>query len=263
MAFAFDESPTPELPGTFIFDDFEDNNGLGFDPSALDDLPECFPLDTPSSNIFEEPSLTPSGSSAYGCGDWETLTPEEVLKSQVSVKPKTHVQDTGLEGSKSLGPPENAPVLGMESTWDLSMNPVKSRKNRPKTKKQRAATSFVRKYGACSVHKKAKKSVSAHSQCQRLGENHLIFSIVCMQPSSHPEACRGYARNSRYRPAKYCSCKSDPRIHDTLFSQGSIKAKNHSSRRSSHSQSSLSSPKDPLNPTRLINAPPSTKRLPS
>jgi hypothetical protein len=193
MAFAFDEYPTPGLPGTFIFDDFEDNNSLGFDPPALDDHPGCFPLGTPSSNIFEEPSLTPSGSSAYGCGDWETLTPEEVLESQVSVKPKTHVQDTALGGSegtqestRSPAPPEKSTLVGMESTWDLSMNPVKSRKNRPKTKKQRAAASFVRKYGACSVHKKAKKSVSAHSQCQRLGENHLIIfnSVhVTFQPS--------------------------------------------------------------------------------
>jgi hypothetical protein len=169
MAFAFDEYPTPGLPGTFIFDDFEDNNSLSFDPPALDDLPECFPLDTPSSNIFEEPSLTPSGSSAYGCGDWETLTPEEVLESQVSVKPKIHVQDTAFEGSEgstrgSALPGKNT-LVGVESTWDLSMNPVKSRKNRPKTKKQRAAASFVRKYGACSVHKKAKKSVSVYSHC--------------------------------------------------------------------------------------------------
>jgi hypothetical protein len=175
MAFAFDEYPSPGLPGTFIFDDLEDNNSLGFDPPALDDHPGCFPLGTPSSNIFEEPSLT------------------QVLESQVSVKPKTHVQDTALGGSegtqgstRSPAPPEKSTLVGMESTWDLSMNPVKSRKNRPKTKKQRAAASFVRKYGACSVHKKAKKSVSAHSQCQRLGENHLIIfnSVhVTFQPS--------------------------------------------------------------------------------
>lgn len=185
MASEFDEYAPPHLPGAFILDDFDDKNILNFDQQdllPLDDLAGCFPLDTPSSdffegqtltpsgssNFFEDLSWTPSGSSAYGGGGWEILTPEEVLESQVNVKSKKRVQDAGLKNSNgatvgATGLSENGPVLGTESTWDLGMNPVKSRKNRPKTKKQRAAASFVRKYGACSVHKKAKKSVSAHS----------------------------------------------------------------------------------------------------